>query len=159
MEGFFSDSGLNTEINIKMPGSEIESLVSKKDISEEVHKEYVSTAIIEEDNNIIYPMLCINAQKLVSMPPYAFMGLRALIETCKVNEDEKDDTIPVYIYPHHRDIPLKIGSGSFNKLYMYLDNFVKTGINSKLKVYYFKEEGVKGVRIDKGDPRKIKLDI
>lgn len=157
MDSFFKDDGLHPEIDIKMPGSEMD-LASKKDIGKEVHKEYVSTVIVEEEDVIRYPMFCIHAKKLQYIPPHASVGLRALINTCKVDDNAVDDTTHVYMLRPNGGMS-KIGSGSFNKLYMYLDNFVKTAINNKLKVYYFEAEGRKGEKIDKGDPSKIKLDI
>lgn len=157
MDSFFKDDGLHPDIDIKMPGSEVD-LASKKDIGKEVHKEYVSTVITEEEDDIRYPMFCINAKKLTYMSPYAYTGLHALINTCKVDDNDVDDTTYVYLMKSNGSM-LKLGSGSFNKLYMYLDNFVKTAINNKLKVYYFEAEGKKGEKIDKGDPSKIKLDI
>lgn len=158
MDSFFQDNGLNPKVDIKMPGSETESLASKKDIGKEVHKEYVSTAITEEEDKVEYPMLCINASKLTHIPPYAFIGLHAILDTCKADENDRDDTIPVYIMTSNGKLS-KIGKGSYIKLYMYLDNFVKTAINSKLNVYHFEAENKKGTRIDKGDPTKIKLNI
>lgn len=158
MDNFFKDNGLNPEVNIKMPGSDVEGLASKKDIGKEVRKEYVSTVIMEEEDKIQYPMLCINAKKLVHMNSYAYLGLYALIDTCKVEENDADDTIPIYLLKPKGGM-VKIGKGSFNKLYMYLDNFVKTAINNKLNVYYFESEDKKGEKIDKGDPSKIKLNI
>lgn len=160
MDSFFQDNGLDPKIDIKMPGSEVVGLASKKDIGVEVHKEYVGTTITEEVDRLEYPMLCINASKIVHISPYAFIGISALIASCQVDENyrDRDDTLPVYLIQPTGKIN-RVGKGSYIKLYMYLDNFVKSAINNKLHVYYFEAEGKKGTRIDKGDPSKIKLDI
>ncbi len=136
-------------------------LVSDVDIEHEVHKETVTNVIIKETDSITYPMVCIRADKVGTIQPFALDGLRALIKSCYYTIEDKengieDDSINIYIYTKTKI--LQCGKASYNKIYKYLDNYIKDAMSEKMKVYRFESETEKQ-RIDKMDAARIKLDI
>ena len=136
-------------------------LVSDVDIGAEVHKDTVTNVIIKETDTIEYPMVCIRADKVGNIQPFALDGLRALIKGCYYTIEDKengieDDSINIYIYTKTKI--LQCGKASYNKLYKYLDRYIKDAMSEKMKVYRFESENEKQ-RIDKMDAARVRLDI
>ena len=151
---------------VVMPGMEplqvnTEEFASKADIAKEVSKEVVTTTIIEEVDSVEYPMICIRADKAGNIQPYSIDGLKSVVNTCALTKEElesgmTDDSVPIYIYTSTK--LLKCGKGSYNKIYKYLYDYVKTAMSDKIKIYYFSSQDEKR-KLDKRDFSKMKLDL
>lgn len=123
-------------------------------ISNEITKETVRNVIVRQSDDIEYPMICINCAVHNQINQFALDGLKCILDSCK--NDNENDSIPVYL--NTKDSLLEIGRASYNKLYRYLDNFVKTCINDKVRVYKFNSQSDKE-RIDRTDPTKVILNL
>ena len=131
---------------------DILSLTSDIDIADEVSKERVGTAVVQEADGLVYPCLVIRADKpSMRVPDVAIDGLQDLIHSCWHTDLDKenglkDDSLNVYIATPSGIG--KLGHGSFAKLYRYLNSFTHNLISEAASVYYFEAEGKKE-RIDK----------
>jgi len=131
------------------------------DIGKEVSKNRIETVVIRETDTIKYPMICVRADKVGNVKAYTIEGLRCLIESCAYTEHDKqegiiNDTLNVYMYTATK--MLECGRASYNKLYRYLDTYIKNAISDRMSVWLFTDEKTK-VRIDKLDPARVRLDI
>lgn len=124
------------------------------DIKSEIQRDTVRSVVVRQIDQIEYPMVCINCAKHKRINKFALDGLRCLLESCQI--DDINDEVPVYI--NTESCVLEVGRASYNKLYRYLDNFVKTCISPEIKVYRFTSQSEKE-RIDKSDPTKVILNL
>ena len=106
------------------------------DIKSEIQRDTVRSVVVRQIDQIEYPMVCINCAKHKRINKFALDGLKCLLDSCQV----------------------EVGRASYNKLYRYLDNFVKTCINEEVRVYKFSSSTEKE-RIDKSDPTKVILNL
>lgn len=134
--------------------SEEQNTYEKFDIKSEIQRDTVRSVVVRQIDQIEYPMVCINCAKHKRINKFALDGLRCLLESCQI--DDINDEVPVYI--NTESCVLEVGRASYNKLYRYLDNFVKTCISPEIKVYRFTSQSEKE-RIDKSDPTKVILNL
>lgn len=123
-------------------------------IAEEITKDTIKNVVIQQSDDIEYPMVCINCSVHNKVNQFALDGLKCILESCK--DYENKDELPVYMQT--KDSLIELGRGSYNKLYRYLDTFVKTCMNEKVKVYKFNSL-YERERIDKSDPTKVVLNL
>lgn len=107
-------------------------------IENEITRDTIRNAVIRQSDKIEYPMVCINCAIHSEINRFALDGLRCLLDSCKKEEDEYDDMVPVYM--NTREKVLEIGRASFIKLSRYLCDFVRDCINEKVKVYYMESQ-------------------
>ena len=134
--------------------SEEQNTYENFDIKSEIQRDTVRSVVVRQIDQIEYPMVCINCAKHKRINKFALDGLRCLLESCQI--DDINDEVPVYI--NTESCVLEVGRASYNKLYRYLDNFVKTCISPEIKVYRFTSQSEKE-RIDKSDPTKVILNL
>ena len=134
--------------------SEEQNTYENFDIKSEIQRDTVRSVVVRQIDQIEYPMVCINCAKHKRINKFALDGLRCLLESCQI--DDIKDEVPVYI--NTDSCVLEVGRASYNKLYRYLDNFVKTCISPEIKVYRFTSQSEKE-RIDKSDPTKVILNL
>jgi len=150
----------NNAENIEEVVEEIEAVGEEQsnyenfDIKSEIQRDTVRSVVVRQIDQIEYPMVCINCAKHKRINKFALDGLRCLLESCQI--DDINDEVPVYI--NTESCVLEVGRASYNKLYRYLDNFVKTCISPEIKVYRFTSQSEKE-RIDKSDPTKVILNL
>ena len=150
----------NNAENIEEVIDEIETISEEQntyenfDIKSEIQRDTVRSVVVRQIDQIEYPMVCINCAKHKRINKFALDGLRCLLESCQI--DDINDEVPVYI--NTESCVLEVGRASYNKLYRYLDNFVKTCISPEIKVYRFTSQSEKE-RIDKSDPTKVILNL
>lgn len=150
----------NNSENIEEVVEEIEAVGEEQsnyenfDIKSEIQRDTVRSVVVRQIDQIEYPMVCINCAKHKRINKFALDGLRCLLESCQI--DDINDEVPVYI--NTESCVLEVGRASYNKLYRYLDNFVKTCISPEIKVYRFTSQSEKE-RIDKSDPTKVILNL
>lgn len=150
----------NSVENIEEVVEEIEAVGEEQsnyenfDIKSEIQRDIVRSVVVRQIDQIEYPMVCINCAKHKRINKFALDGLRCLLESCQI--DDINDEVPVYI--NTESCVLEVGRASYNKLYRYLDNFVKTCISPEIKVYRFTSQSEKE-RIDKSDPTKVILNL
>lgn len=134
--------------------SEEQNTYENFDIKSEIQRDTIRSVVVRQIDQIEYPMVCINCAKHKRINKFALDGLRCLLESCQI--DDINDEVPVYI--NTESCVLEVGRASYNKLYRYLDNFVKTCISPEIKVYRFTSQSEKE-RIDKSDPTKVILNL
>lgn len=140
-EGFFMSQDSNADVPMPVGEQETTALLSKKDISVEVSKEYVGTALIEEEDSFTFPMFLIKANKIDGTYQFVLSALKSLIVASSETAIYKD-IVPVYMLNQSNTI-LKLGEGSFHRLYFSLNSFIQNTLGPKCKVLYYDENGNK----------------